>query len=65
MTEQEKKDLVERFDKEVKNEIPKLRRDTPMARIRDFSNTMKNIEQLVSGSFLSLDSYLTSCRCMA
>ncbi|KAJ7683511.1 hypothetical protein B0H14DRAFT_3535116 [Mycena olivaceomarginata] len=49
MTPQEKKDLVVRFVTEVKNEVPKIQRDTPMARIRDFSNTVKNIEQLMHG----------------
>jgi hypothetical protein len=63
MTPQEKKDLVVRFDTEVKNEVPKIRRDTPMARIRDFSNTVKNIEQLVSGSNFPIPFCLIYYRC--
>ncbi|KAJ7716700.1 hypothetical protein B0H16DRAFT_1338642 [Mycena metata] len=46
MTEEEKNVLVKRFEG-VKAAAPKLRRDTPRARIRDVSNTCKNIQMLM------------------
>ncbi|KAJ6481140.1 hypothetical protein C8R45DRAFT_1100697 [Mycena sanguinolenta] len=49
MTAEEKAAMVKRYDEEHKDEVQKMRRDTPMARIRDFSNTVKNIEQLMHG----------------
>ncbi|KAJ7041290.1 hypothetical protein C8F04DRAFT_947546 [Mycena alexandri] len=48
MTEEEKKDLVTRYAG-VKAAAPKLRRDTPRARMRDVSNTCKNLEMLMYG----------------
>ncbi|KAJ7938868.1 hypothetical protein B0H13DRAFT_1587365 [Mycena leptocephala] len=44
LTEEEKKELVERWE-----EVPKARRDTPRARIRDVSNTVRNIQMLLHG----------------
>ncbi|KAJ7859083.1 hypothetical protein B0H14DRAFT_3446923 [Mycena olivaceomarginata] len=43
MTAEDKAAMVKRYDEEHKDNVPKMRRDTPMARIRDFSNTVKNI----------------------
>ncbi|KAJ7623106.1 hypothetical protein DFH06DRAFT_1142892 [Mycena polygramma] len=48
LTAAEKKALVKRYD-EVKAAIPTIRRDTPQARIRDVSNTVRNIQMLFHG----------------
>ncbi|KAJ6485504.1 hypothetical protein DFH09DRAFT_1339785 [Mycena vulgaris] len=48
LTEEEKLNLVERFT-EAKADLPKIRRDTPRARIRDLSNTVRNIQMMLHG----------------
>ncbi|KAJ7190069.1 hypothetical protein GGX14DRAFT_580167 [Mycena pura] len=48
LTEADKAALVERYD-QLKDDIPKIRRDTPKARIRDVSNTVRNIQMLFHG----------------
>ncbi|KAJ7757676.1 hypothetical protein B0H14DRAFT_3598809 [Mycena olivaceomarginata] len=48
LTEEEKTALLDRFA-ETKDKVPKARRDTPRARIRDVSNTVRNIQMLMHG----------------
>ncbi|KAJ7087533.1 hypothetical protein B0H15DRAFT_949910 [Mycena belliarum] len=48
LTPEEKADLVERFT-EQKEELPKICRDTPRARMQDVSNTVRNIQMLFQG----------------
>ncbi|KAJ6459685.1 hypothetical protein C8R45DRAFT_1109541 [Mycena sanguinolenta] len=48
LTEEEKAELVTRYDS-VKDDIPKIRRDTAKARVRDMSNTVRNIQMLFHG----------------
>ncbi|KAF7341569.1 hypothetical protein MSAN_02053800 [Mycena sanguinolenta] len=48
LTATEKAELVARFEK-IKEDIPKIRRDTPKARVQDVANTVRNIEALFRG----------------
>ncbi|KAJ6455347.1 hypothetical protein C8R45DRAFT_1187918, partial [Mycena sanguinolenta] len=48
LTATEKAELVARFEK-VKEDIPKMRRDTPKAHVQDVANTVRNIEALFRG----------------
>lgn len=46
MSDEDRVALVERFS-QMKEDLPKIRRDTPRARIQDVSNTVRNLQMLV------------------
>ncbi|KAJ7778072.1 hypothetical protein B0H14DRAFT_2401345 [Mycena olivaceomarginata] len=48
LTAEEKADLVTRYNA-VKDDIPKIRRDTVKACVQDVSNTVRNIQMLLHG----------------
>ncbi|KAJ7815527.1 hypothetical protein B0H14DRAFT_2603414 [Mycena olivaceomarginata] len=48
LTAEEKADLVTRYNA-VKDDIPKIRRDTAKACVQDVSNTVRNIQMLLHG----------------
>ncbi|KAJ6456853.1 hypothetical protein C8R45DRAFT_844596 [Mycena sanguinolenta] len=48
LTAEEKAELVARYDT-LKDDLPKIRRDTARARVQDVSNTVRNIQMLFHG----------------